>query len=210
MTPAARTEPSAADIAWMRQLAEEGGRAPMQGGSILMTAGLVYGLAGLVHWSVISGVAPVSNSALGFVWIGATVLFLAVMTIIILGLRKREGVVTAANRASSVVWSGVGWGIFALFASVAMFGLRVGGDAAIDILALTPSIIMVFYGMGWAVTAAMLKSRPLWGLAVASFVAAPLLAVLTGQAAQYLAYAAALFLLMALPGFVLMRQAGRA
>jgi uncharacterized MAPEG superfamily protein len=40
-----------------------------------------------------------------------------------------------------------------------------------------------------------------------SFVAAPLLALLAGQTAQYLAYTAALFLLMALPGWVLMRQA---
>jgi hypothetical protein len=72
---------------------------------------------------------------------------------------------------------------------------------------LAPSVIMVFYGLGWAVTSAMMKSRPLWWLAMASFFAAPLLALLAGQPAQYLAYAAALFLLMALPGWMLMRQA---
>jgi hypothetical protein len=33
------------------------------------------------------------------------------------------------------------------------------------------------------------------------------MALFTGQAEQYLAYAAALFLLMALPGWMLMRQA---
>ena len=74
-------------------------------------------------------------------------------------------------------------------------------------LALTPSIIMVFYGIGWAVSAAMYRSRFLWWLAIGSFVAAPLLASLADQEAQYLAYAGALFLLMALPGWMLMRQA---
>ena len=73
--------------------------------------------------------------------------------------------------------------------------------------ALMPSVIMVFYGSGWAVTAAMQRSKPLWALAIASFAAAPLLAVLVGQAEQYVAYAAALFLLMGLPGFLMMRAA---
>jgi predicted membrane protein len=53
----------------------------------------------------------------------------------------------------------------------------------------------------------MQKSRRLWLLAIGSFVAAPVLALLTGQEEQYLAYAAALFLLMALPGWLLMRAA---
>ena len=66
---------------------------------------------------------------------------------------------------------------------------------------------MVFYGAGWAVSAAMQRSRVLWMLAIGAFVAAPLLAALTGQAEQYLAYAVALYLLAALPGGWLMRAA---
>jgi len=66
---------------------------------------------------------------------------------------------------------------------------------------------LAFYGIGWAVSAAMYRSRALWGLAFRSFVAAPVLAAFTGYDEQYLAYAAALFLLMALPGFLLMRGA---
>ena len=75
------------------------------------------------------------------------------------------------------------------------------------LLSLAPSIIMVFYGLGWAVSAAMTRSRMLAGLAAGSFVAAPLLALLTHEPALYLGYAAALFLLMGLPGFLLMRAA---
>ena len=88
-----------------------------------------------------------------------------------------------------------------------MLGYRLGEDAAMLGLALSPSIIMVFYGIGWAVTATMYRNRMLWWLAGGSFVAAPLLAWMAGQDAQYLAYAGALFLLMALPGWILMRQA---
>ena len=52
----------------------------------------------------------------------------------------------------------------------------------------------------------MLRSRMLWLLAAAALAACPALALLTGSASQYLAYAAALFLLMGLPGFLLMRS----
>ena len=114
---------------------------------------------------------------------------------------------TSGNRASSTVWSALGWGIFAMFASLAALGYQLGEDAILLGAGLIPSIVMVFYGIGWAVTAAMYRSRMLWGLAIGSFLAAPLLASLTGLDEQYLAYAAALFLLMALPGWMLMRQA---
>ena len=201
------TEDPAADIAWMRRLAEEGAGAPMQGASILMAAGLIYGFGGLFHWAVLSGLTGLDESAVGFGWMAATVLFLSVLVFVCLRLGRREGVRTAANRASGAVWSSVGWGIFALFSSMAVLGWRLGEEAVLIAFGLMPSVIMVFYGMGWAVSAAMSKSRRLWMLAIASFAAAPLLATLTGTNEQYLAYAAALFLLMALPGWLLMRSA---
>ncbi len=69
---------------------------------------------------------------------------------------------------------------------------------------------MVFYGMGWAVSASMTRLHSLWWLAIGSFIAAPLLAALSGQDIQYLAYAGCLFALMAVPGFLLMRAAKQA
>lgn len=203
------TEDPAADIAWMRRLAEEGAEAPMQGASILMSAGLIYGAASLFHWAQISGVVPASGPAVGIGWLAATALFLLTLFLIIPRLRRDRGVMTAGNRASGTVWSALGWGIFALFLSMAAVGWRTGEEGALLALSISMSAIMVFYGIGWAVTAAMYRNRMLWGLAIASFAAAPLLAALTGQDAQYLAYAAALFGLMGLPGFLLMRGARR-
>jgi len=202
-----KIEDPAADIAWMRRVAEEGRQRPMQGASILFAAGLLYGVASLGHWAVASGLAGLDMSAVNYIWIGVTVVFFAVLVLVIRALKRAGGVETSANRASGTAWASVGWGIFALSLSMAVLAWRLGEDAAIVTLALMPSVIMVFYGSGWAVTAAMQRSKPLWGLALASFAAAPLLAALVGQAEQYLAYAAALFLLMALPGFLLMRAA---
>ena len=203
-------ENNAADIAWMRKLAEEGAATPFRGASLLLAAGLIFGAASLVHWSVASGLIAMPPAAFSALWGVATLIFMTTLTVVSVRRRRRGGVVTAANRASGAVWSGIGIGIFFLGASMAVVGARIGDGSALVLIWLLPSVIMVFYGLGWGVTAAMLKSRPLWWLAFGSFAAAPLLGALAGQATLYLAYAAALFVLMALPGWILMRQADRA
>jgi len=202
-----KIEDPAADIAWMRRLAEEGSQAPMQGASIGFAAGLLYGVASLGHWAIVSRLLPLDYSAITYVWLGATALFFVVLIVTLRHLKRTEGVITAANRASGTAWASVGWGIFALSMSMMVLGWRLGDGAVMVGFALIPSMIMVFYGSGWAVSAAMQRSRMQWMLAIASFGAAPLLAALTGMAEQYLAYAAALFLLMALPNWVMMRAA---
>jgi len=199
-------DPSA-DIAWMRRLAEEGADAPMQGASILFGAGLIYGLGSLGHWAVARGFSGYDMSAVGVIWLGATALFLTLLVITLVRRNRAGGVQTSANRASGTAWTSVGWGIFALFASMAALGWRLGEEAVLVGFALVPSMIMVLYGSGWAVSAAMKRSNAMWALAIGSFAAAPLLAALTGSAEQYLAYAGTLFLLMALPGWLLMRRA---
>ncbi len=202
-----QTEDPAADIAWMRRLAEEGAQTPMQGNSLLMFGGLLYGLASLFHWAAVVGLLPLDKSQLWIGWVAATVAYWIILAVTIPRLR-RAGVSTTANRAASIAWSGMGWGIFAMFLAMAVLGWRLADNAALEAMfALIPSIIMVFYGVGWAVHAEMQRSGKLWVLSLASFAAAPLLALFAGQAEQYLAYAAALFLLMALPGWMLMRQA---
>jgi hypothetical protein len=198
-----------ADIAWMRRLAEEGGQTPVRGASILFAAGTIYGAASLFHWAVQAGLVSEPGPIQGVVWLAATVVFLIVLVLQSIRLGRDGGVKTGAGRATGAVWMGVGYGIFALMSAIAVVGYRLGETAAQVSLALIPSVIMVFYGVGWGVTGAMQKSRALGGLSAASLVAAPLLATLTGRPEQYLAYAAGLFLLMALPGFMLMRGAGR-
>ena len=200
------TDNAPADIAWLRQLAEENGTAPMRGASILLAAGVIYGLTSLLHWAHMTGLIAPRLVGAGMEWLIATGLFLIVNFVLIFRMSRAGGVRTAGQRAIGTVWGGVGCGIFVLFASMFAVSVRMGDDQNGMIFWLVPSIILVFYGMGWSVTAAMLKSLPLWWLGVASFLAAPLLGALAGQSAQYLGYAAALFLLMALPGFLLMRQ----
>src|SRR4051812_36060115 len=68
------------DIAFMRALAEEGRTAPLVGGGILLTAGLVFGAASLGHYAVMSGLIHVSPWAYPVVWFGAAVVFMVALT----------------------------------------------------------------------------------------------------------------------------------
>jgi hypothetical protein len=199
-----------ADIAWLKSLAEEGSKSPPQGGSILLAAGLIWGTASLAHWMVLSGLIPVGPSAFGIIWGVAVIAFMAALIVLIRRLKAQGGVETAAGRAFGTVWSALGWGIFSLFSSLMMLDVAQSGQTDVAAWSLAvPSIIISFYGIGWAVSATMLRQRMLWVLAVASFVAAPLLALIAGSTYQYLAYSIALFLLIGLPGYLLMRAAKR-
>jgi len=196
------------DIAWLKGLAEEGAKAPVRGGSILFAAGLIFGTGSLVHGLTTAGILAVSPAAYGAIWGVTTVVFLVTLVVLIGRLKREGGVETAATRAFGIVWSALGWGIFSLFTSLIASDLTRAGQSDVAEWSLViPSIIMAFYGVGWAVTATMTRSKSLWTLALASFAAAPVLAVLSGTSWQYLAYAVALFGLMALPGFLLMRAA---
>ena len=204
------TEPhvpaEAADIAWMRNLAAEGAAEPLRGGATLLAAGLLFGGASLFQWAVLSQALPIAPSSLAIVWPVITVAFVAFATIYGIRTGRSAGVRTAANRASATVWTSVGLGIFTLFVSMGLMGWRMGVEVSAVALGLIPSVIMVFYGLGWAVSGSMFRSTFLWRLSVASFVAAPVLAAFTGSTWQYLVYALCLFALMALPGWLLMRK----
>lgn len=200
----------AADIAWMKTLAEEGAKSPPHGGSILFAAGLIFGMASLAHWTVITGLIDVGPAAYGIVWGAAALAFVGALVVLIRRLQAQGGVETAANRAFGIVWAALGWGMFSLFTSLALLKIGQVGDLQPAQWSLAvPSIILAFYGVGWAVSASMLRQRMLWILSIATFAGAPALAVLSGSEHQYLAYAAALFLLMAMPGYLLMRAAKR-
>lgn len=196
------------DIAWLKGLAEEGAKAPIKGASILFAAGLIFGTASVAHWLIAADILVLDPVAYGAMWGVTALVFLATLFVLIGRLRREGGVETAANRAFGIVWSALGWGIFSLFMSLMAGDLaRAGQSDLAEWSLIIPSIIMAFYGVGWAVTATMTRSRPLWTLALASFGAAPVLAVLSDTSWQYLAYAGSLYGLMALPGFLIMRSA---
>lgn len=191
------------DIAYMKALAQEGRQAPLLGGRILITAGAVFALASMVHYGLASGVLALPPVAYPLLWAGAMLVFFVVLTLQVGRISRRPGAQSAANRASGAGWMGAGLSIFVMAVALAVIGWKVRSDIPALVF---PSLIFALYGSAWAVSAAMSGQKWQWRLAVGCWIAAPLIAFLTGSALMWLGYAAGLILFALVPGLILVRQ----
>lgn len=191
------------DIAFMRALAQEGSATPLLGGSIMIAAGVTFGVAGLVHWAVVTRLLNVPQGMLGIVWLAALVVFLGLLMWLRRGGDARPGAKSPINRASGTAFGAMGWTIFVIALAIGILSWRT--QSYIPTL-IFPPLILGLYGMGWCVAAAMTGKRWIWMTAIGAYAAALLVAWLSIDPVVYLVYSASLLLLMALPGYVLMRQ----
>lgn len=191
------------DIAYLRALAEEGRQGPLLGGSILMAGGLIFGTASLIVWAALDrGVSP--DSGVHLAWFVAMALFFAALFL----LKRRITYSGGASKTFGQAWGGLGWGCCAIVTSLLIMGVR-AHDPLMGV-AIAP-VILGLYGAGWSVAALATNSRGLMAVALGAFGMALVLAWFAVDATLvYLIYALSLYLLAALPGFVLMRQARRA
>ena len=191
------------DIAYMKALAQEGRRAPLLGGSILIAAGLIFGLASIVAYGIDSGIINAPSVAYAFLWGGAGLIFFVVLMLQIRRTGGRPGANSVVNRAGGAGWMGVGLATFFMALAMTVVSWKTGSEVS---FMLFPSLIFALYGSGWAVSATMSDQKWQWRLAVACWIAAPLIAFLTGSPLMWLAYAAGLFLFALVPGVLLVRQ----
>ncbi|MFZ5669024.1 MAG: hypothetical protein ACOY4K_05995 [Pseudomonadota bacterium] len=191
------------DIAFMRALAQEGAGAPLLGGSILVAAGLIFSAASVLHWAMLTGLLALSPWAFPVIWFGALGIFLGALWLLNRRIRGRPGASRPGNRATGVAWAAAGWAIFTIGVSLMIVSVRARTEAPMLVF---PSLILGLYGLGWSVAAAMSGKGWLWATAIGAYGATLLVAWFAIDPAVYLIYAAALVLLAAVPGFVLMRQ----
>lgn len=193
-----------ADIAFMKALAQDGQQTPLLGGAILVAAGLIFGLAAVAHWALMTGRLDLGTPwAPLIIWGGALVLFFGALTVVRRGLAGKPGASSPGNRAAGTAWTSVGWTIFSLSGAIAVIGYKTHSPM---ITAIFPSLILALYGGGWSVAAAMARKTWLWMTAIGSYVAAVVVAWFCTSPLIFLVYAGALLLLAVLPGLMLMRQ----
>ena len=182
----------------------EGRSTTLIGGSILIIAGAIFGLASLGQWVALSGFIPLySGWTLMAIWVASMAAFFVALFVVIrrLGPQRRGDV---ANRAVGVAWSAAGWTIFAMFVCASVIAWRTRSDAP---LMMMPCVVLSIYGLCWSVAASMTRVGWIWAAAIGSYVAAVIAAALGGQTVMYLFFAAALAVLTILPGAALVRRA---
>lgn len=191
------------DIAYMKALAQEGRQAPLVGGRILVTAGLVFGAAAIIHYGINSGLIDLPSVAYLVLWGAAMLIFFGALIVETRRCEGKPGARSAGNRAASAGWMGAGLGIFVMSLAMGVIGWKTQSSA---VAAVFPSLIFALYGSGWAVSATMSGQKWQWYLAIGCWIATPLIAFLIGSPAMWLGYAAGLFLFALVPGLILMRQ----
>ena len=191
------------DIAFMRELAEEGRSPPLVGGLILVSAGVVFSLASVGHWAIATGLVSASPWSYAILWGGAVVLFMLSVALLKSRAATQPGAHAPGNRAAGMAWAGVGWGIFTLMVCVQIVCWR--AQSLLPLMML-PSMVLTLYGLGWSVAAVVSRQKWIWLVALGSYAGAVVTAFFSASNDVYLIYAAAITLLITAPGVVLMRQ----
>ena len=195
-----------ADLAFLRTLAEGDPRPSPGFGQLLLAAGLLYGAQTLVHWAGASGVFPVPGWMHLAAAIGGTGGFLVVL-VIVLWNDRHQPTGTTTRKAYEAAFQATG---LMNLAMVFVFGFNAIRLDNFSLWLYYVPVVFAIQGGAWFV-AARLQKRLWYGLvALGWFLAAAALGLTMGQPLFNLVVALALFLLMALPGFVLLRLARKA
>jgi hypothetical protein len=196
------------DISFLRTLAEEGRDAPLNAGASLFSSGMIFGLASAgAVWGGMSG-AITNGWTYTAIFFGAAAIHSLVMWRIRRARSTWQGAGSRANVATNLAWTGVAAAIFTTTLALIAVGVT---TSHWQVMLALPPVCMATYGAAWTVAAAVTGQRWIWGVALACFgfsigggLAAGTPAVFYGL------FCAAVFLVVALPGLVLMLKARRA
>lgn len=193
------------DIAFMRALAQEGRRAPLLGGALLLAAGLIFSAATLVSWAISAGLINLPVVWITGVWLVAAVVFYVVFALLAGHWRRtgKPGALTATNRAFRWAWSAGGCAMTVISVGSVLIALRLHTWL---VFATFPTIVLSIYGAAWMISIVLSDRWWVRWVAAGCFLAAIGLPLLPNVQIESLALAAALLLLMAAPGAALMRE----
>ena len=192
-----------ADIDFVKTLAVEGGRVPLNGGFPLFLAGLVFGAAALLHYATVVSISPFAGLSSFAIW-GSAMLLYALWGVG-WGLKNRAALKVQGNknRVVGTVWGGIGFSIFLFSVTLAILSYRLPNS---QLEAFMMPMVLVLYGLGWIITAEVSAQRWMTLVGIGCFVVVPLIAWMSLRPEQLLVYALALICSALIPGWLLMAK----
>ncbi|GAA0649165.1 hypothetical protein [Brevundimonas lenta] len=202
-----RVQSAEADLAFMRSIVEGGGRPPLTLAICYLAGGLLYGLQCLFHVGQVIGLIRWPDLANLIFVVMITVTFLAILTWAILRDRK-DGVANRgalATRTLSAAFSATG---MANGAVIIIFGVGAIRDQDFAIWLYYASIVFALQAAAWYMAWTLKRKGWMLATALGGWATAVALGVLVREPVLYLGVCTvALFLLFALPGWVMFREA---
>lgn len=217
MTETSRPAPSGkrppttaeADLAYLRRIVDGGpGRGQVPMGVLFLAGGLLYGFQCLFHLGQSAGLIRIPDVASLIFVVSVTLVMLAVVAWAVRydrksGLKSNAG--STVSRAMNGAFSATG---AANLAIIVVFGVGAVRDNDFAVWLYYPAIVFAFQATAWYV-AWTLKRKPWMGMvALGHWSTAVALGLLVREPVAYTCVAAAaLFLLFALPGVIILREA---
>lgn len=190
------------DLAFMRALADAPGAPTKVMGQAFFAAGLIYGFQTLVQWAAAIGLVSLPGPIyLGFV-IGCTVVFLIILSWLI-WRNRHVSIKSVIGRAYEAAFMAAGFINLTLVTIFTLFSIRQGSAAIWDYY--TP-MIFVFQGGAWTIAFRLSKRWWLGAVAVGWFGTAIALAATNTTPTYVLVASIAMFVLLAIPGWIMMRS----
>jgi len=203
----------AADLAYVRDVAEQGRSAPLLSGPFFLIWGGLTVVALLIHWAALQGlIAALTQDRIGFIWMAYGIVGAVFSAFARRNTGRKPGARSIANRVSANVWMATAAMIFtyaiAMAASVAVAGAADTLDRSTLALRFDTILPLSFggYAVAFYVTGQMGDVRWMSWASGASLLATAVCVFLLGQPALYLFAAVFVTLVVVIPGALLARQ----
>lgn len=194
------------DLAFVRALVSEGGHVQASLGKALLAGGLCFGGQCAAFWAVMIAGWKAPGGVMLAISVLPSVLFIVLVVRISWGDRKNSEL-GVGTRALNAAFGGSG---LAALTTALIFGYLAARERSMLIWMFHPLMVCVVQGTVWYIAFAI-RRRGWFALVSAGWFGSALLGALTlGRDAWFVfVLGMALFLLMALPGWILMRGGAR-
>lgn len=200
-----------ADLAFLKSIVEGGaggsGKAMLTMGAMYLAGGVLYGIQCLFNLGQIYGLIRWPGPATLAFLVGITVTFFIVMTWAIIEDRKVGGAARGqlVTRTMNAAFSATG---MANLAVIIVFGVGAARDKDFAVWLYYPAVIFALQAAAWYVAWSLRKKLWMLFMGAGGWLTAVALGLLVRQPVLYLhVCTAALFLLFALPGWIMLRGA---
>ena len=195
----------AEDLAYIRDLAEAGQKAPLLGGRFLVWWGGLTTFAYLAHYAIFEGMFGLGPTAFAILWTGYVVAGLGGSFALHATIGQgKPGATSTGNRVSALVWKSAGLFLGAYFTGA--FLKAVTGDETFNPFIWSIPLVIGVYGLAQYVGGVIAGNRVLTLAGQAALVATVPAVLLVGSGASWLLGAAVAALCVLLPGILLMRN----
>jgi hypothetical protein len=189
------------DLAYIRDVAEAGRKAPYIGGIDLTVFGGLTAAAFAGHWAI--GALGAPSALFPFMWMGYGALMGLAGGFTSKRAQRLPGAGAVGNRVDAVVWSGVTYAILAMVLGILARAFLSNDPKMVNWI--LPAAFSL-YGVALFTTGRMADQKLLTAAAFLAFLAAAATALLVDHQDVYLVASGLIVLVMVLPGLVMLSR----